>query len=105
VFFAVPFCWLLVQLSLPLVLEAFHTDETSPNAGGLLRWPVYALVPVGMALLLLQCISELVKHIASLRGLLPSAEPDAAAEADPQVQPGPPAPGALVSPPDGEVGR
>ena len=87
VFFAVPFCWLLVQLSLPLVLEAFHTDETSSNAGGLLRWPVYALVPLGMALLLLQCLSELVKHVAFLRGLLPSAALHALPEGDPQDQP------------------
>jgi TRAP-type mannitol/chloroaromatic compound transport system permease small subunit len=105
VFFAVPFCWLLVHLSLPLVLEAFHTDETSPNAGGLLRWPVYALVPLGMALLLLQCLSELVKHIASLRDLLPPAESNAAPESDPQVQPGPPTMGALVGPVDREAGR
>jgi len=58
VFFALPFCWLLIQLSLPLVLDAFHSSETSPNAGGLLRWPVYTLVPLGMTLLLLQCLSN-----------------------------------------------
>lgn len=74
VFFAIPFCWLLVQLSLPLVLDALHSGETSSNAGGLVRWPVYALVPLGMMLLLLQCLSELVKHAAFLRGLIPSAD-------------------------------
>jgi TRAP-type mannitol/chloroaromatic compound transport system permease small subunit len=90
VFFAVPFCWLLVQLSLPLVLDAFHTDETSSNAGGLLRWPVYALVPLGMTLLLLQCFSELVKHAAFLRGLLPSAALHPEPKGDLQDQAGPP---------------
>jgi TRAP-type mannitol/chloroaromatic compound transport system permease small subunit len=90
VFFAVPFCWLLVQLSLPLVLDAFHTNETSSNAGGLLRWPVYALVPLGMTLLLLQCLSELVKHVAFLRGLLPSAALHPEPKGDPQDQSGPP---------------
>lgn len=90
VFFAVPFCWLLVQLSLPLVLDAFHTDETSANAGGLLRWPVYALVPLGMALLLLQCFSQLVKHAAFLQGVLPSAALHLEAKGDPQQQPGQP---------------
>ena len=69
--FAIPFCWLLIQLSLPLVLDALHSGEVSSNAGGLIRWPVYALVPLGMALLLLQCLSELVKQVAFLRGLVP----------------------------------
>ena len=105
VFFAVPFCWLLVQLSLPLVLEAFHTDETSSNAGGLLRWPVYALVPLGMALLLLQCLSELVKHVAFLQGLLPSAALHASSAGDPPDQPGPPLAEVPASLPDQGVER
>jgi TRAP-type mannitol/chloroaromatic compound transport system permease small subunit len=105
VLFAVPFCWLLVQLSLPLVLEAFHTDETSSNAGGLLRWPVYALVPLGMALLLLQCLSELIKHIAFLRGLLPAAALHASTERDPQDQPAPPLVEVPSSLPDQEAQR
>lgn len=69
--FAIPFCWLLIQLSLPLVLDSLHSGEVSSNAGGLIRWPVYALVPLGMTLLLLQCLSELVKQVAFLRGLVP----------------------------------
>ncbi len=72
VLFAVPFCWLLIQLSLPLVLDALRSGEVSPNAGGLLRWPVYALLPLGMLLLLLQCLSELIKQVAFLRGLNPA---------------------------------
>ena len=53
-------------------------------AGGLLRWPVYALVPLGMFLLLLQCLSELIKQVAFLRGLppLPTIAP-AEARAEP----------------------
>jgi TRAP-type mannitol/chloroaromatic compound transport system permease small subunit len=105
VFFAVPFCWLLVQLSLPLVLDAFHTGETSSNAGGLLRWPVYALVPLGMTLLLLQCLSELVKHVAFLRGLLPTASLHAATEGDRQDQPGPSRADAPAGLPPDEPGR
>ena len=88
VFFALPFCWLLVQLSLPLVLDAFHTNETSSNAGGLLRWPVYALVPLGMTLLLLQCLSEMVKHVAFLRGVLPASALHDSPQTDPQDRPG-----------------
>ncbi len=105
VFFAVPFCWLLVQLSLPLVLDAYHNDETSSNAGGLLRWPVYALVPLGMTLLLLQCFSELVKHVAFLRGLLPSAASHPEPKGDPPDQPVPPVADAPASLPDQEAER
>jgi TRAP-type mannitol/chloroaromatic compound transport system permease small subunit len=105
VFFAMPFCWLLVQLSLPLVLDAFHSNETSPNAGGLLRWPVYALLPLGMSLLLLQCFSELVKHIAFLRGLLPSATLHPESEGDPQDQAGPGRANGPASPPRQEAER
>jgi len=47
------------------------------------------LVPLGMTLLLLQCLSELVKHVAFLRGLLPSATLHASSEGDPQSQPAP----------------
>ena len=46
-------------------------NEGSPNAGGLLRWPVKLLLPVGFFLLSLQGISELIKRIAFLRGLIP----------------------------------
>ncbi len=73
---AIPFCLLLIHLSVPLVLEAFRSGEISPNAGGLIRWPVYALLPLGMLLLLAQTLSQLVKQIAFLRGI---ALPDATA--------------------------
>jgi TRAP-type mannitol/chloroaromatic compound transport system permease small subunit len=105
VFFAVPFCWLVIQLSVPLVLEAFQTGETSANAGGLLRWPVYALVPLGMALLLLQCLSELVKHVASLRGLSPSAALEASPEGNPLDRAAPPLVDVPARAPDHEVER
>ena len=71
IFFLAPFCVLLIQLSWPLFIKALVTGEMSSNAGGLIRWPVFLLVPLGMALLLLQSASELVKRIAFLRGLIP----------------------------------
>jgi len=70
VVFLVPLCGLLFLLSLPLVIDAWRTSETSPNAGGLIRWPVYALLPLGMVLLLIQGASELIKRIAFLRGFI-----------------------------------
>lgn len=69
--FLLPLCWLLITLSWPLFVNAWESGEMSQNAGGLIRWPVYALVPVGMTLLLLQALSELVKRFAFLQGLIP----------------------------------
>lgn len=67
----VPLCWMVIQLAWPLVMNALESGERSPNAGGLIRWPVYALLPAGMALLLMQAASELIKRIAFLQGLIP----------------------------------
>jgi TRAP-type mannitol/chloroaromatic compound transport system permease small subunit len=48
------------------------------------RWPVYALVPLGMMLLLLQCLSQLVKHVAFLRGSGPPPALPSPAGSDPE---------------------
>ena len=45
----------------------------SSNSGGLIRWPVYALIPLGFALLMLQGASELIKRVAFLKGIGPDA--------------------------------
>lgn len=66
--FLLPFVVVVIKLVLPLVLRAYASGEMSSNAGGLVRWPVYALVPVGFALLGLQGLSELVKRLAFLAG-------------------------------------
>jgi TRAP-type mannitol/chloroaromatic compound transport system permease small subunit len=71
VVFLAPLAWILLQLSWPLFLRAWQSGEMSQNAGGLVRWPVLALVPLGMVLLLAQAASELVKRIAFLKGLIP----------------------------------
>ena len=63
-----PFCAICIYLSWPLFMQAFNTGEMSSNAGGLIRWPVYALVPAGFALLMLQGVSELIKRWAFLTG-------------------------------------
>lgn len=78
--FLAPLCWMLIQLSWPLFLNAWHSGEMSQNAGGLIRWPVQLMIPLGMALLLAQAASELIKRIAYLRGLIPDplAHPDEA---------------------------
>ena len=63
-----PFCVICIYLSWPLFMQAYNTGEMSSNAGGLIRWPVYALVPAGFALLMLQGVSELIKRLAFLFG-------------------------------------
>jgi TRAP-type mannitol/chloroaromatic compound transport system permease small subunit len=61
-----PFCMLSIVLSWPLFTNALATGEMSQNAGGLIRWPVYGLIPLGFALLAMQGLSELIKRIAFL---------------------------------------
>jgi TRAP-type mannitol/chloroaromatic compound transport system permease small subunit len=68
--FLAPFCSMLIAMSWPLFIKALQSGEMSQNAGGLIRWPVYLLLPVGLALLLMQSVSELIKRIAFLRGLI-----------------------------------
>ncbi|MDP2032420.1 MAG: TRAP transporter small permease subunit [Polaromonas sp.] len=70
VFVLFPFCLLMVNLSWPFFVNAYTNGEMSQNAGGLIRWPVYLLVPVGFTILAIQGISELIKRIAFLRGVI-----------------------------------
>jgi TRAP-type mannitol/chloroaromatic compound transport system permease small subunit len=70
-FFLMPFVGIVIYMSMPLVIQAYNTGEMSSNAGGLIRWPVYALLPAGMVLLGIQGLSELIKRIAFLQGLIP----------------------------------
>jgi len=70
VFFLLPVAAVVLWLSLPFVMQAMHSGETSGNAGGLVRWPVYAMMPLGFALLLLQGVSEIIQRVAFLRGLI-----------------------------------
>jgi TRAP-type mannitol/chloroaromatic compound transport system permease small subunit len=70
VLFLFPLCVILITLSWPFFYNAWVTGEMSSNAGGLIRWPVLALVPLGFLILLMQGISELIKRIAFLMGLI-----------------------------------
>lgn len=66
--FVFPLCYMMATLGWPLFMNAYESGEMSSNAGGLIRWPVYALIPAGFALLALQSVSELIKRIAFLTG-------------------------------------
>jgi TRAP-type mannitol/chloroaromatic compound transport system permease small subunit len=71
--FLLPFSLLLVWFSWFGFADAWQHGEMSPDSGGLLRWPVRALIPLGFGLLALQGISESIKRMAFLRGQLPLA--------------------------------
>ena len=71
--FLIPFSITVIWASWPLVRDAWVILETSPDPGGLARYPIKAAIPVGFFLLLLQGISELIKYIRALLQLgLPS---------------------------------
>lgn len=79
-----PFCLISIALSWPLFTQALATGEMSQNAGGLIRWPAYALIPLGFALLMLQGLSELIKRLAFLTGKGPDALAGEEAKSDEQ---------------------
>ena len=64
--FLIPTCTILAWLSWPFFIQSFNVLEHSSNAGGLLRWPIKLVVPLGFALVALQGISELIKRVAFL---------------------------------------
>ena len=71
VMFLFPLVYFVIVEIFPILVQAYKTGEMSENAGGLIRWPVYALVPIGFFLLGLQGLSELIKRIGFLKGLCP----------------------------------
>lgn len=79
-----PFCVLSIILSWPLFTQALASGEMSQNAGGLIRWPAYALIPIGFALLLVQGFSEAVKRLAFLKGMGPDVLHSEDAQSDDQ---------------------
>ncbi len=70
VLFLLPVCFAVLWFSMPWFLQALRSGETSANAGGLILWPVYTMLPLGFSLLLLQAFSELIKRFAFLKGLI-----------------------------------
>ena len=70
-FFLLPMAILIGWLGWPVFVDSYVRDEVSSNAGGLTIWPARLLVPVGFFLLAMQGISELIKRVAFLMGLIP----------------------------------
>ena len=75
-FFLLPLCIIMIVTGGPFFLRSYEINEQSGNAGGLPQWPSKALIAIGFTLLLIQGISELIKRIAIMRGLI--ADPHAA---------------------------
>jgi TRAP-type mannitol/chloroaromatic compound transport system permease small subunit len=84
VFFLLPFTIVMLITSLPFFLTSFRIKERSLNAGGLPQWPAKSLIFIGFACLLAQAVSELIKRVAIMRGLIadPHAVETHAAEAE-----------------------
>ena len=76
-FFLLPMALLILRDAWPMLAQSYLGHEMSADAGGLLRWPAKALIPLGFALLALQGVSELIKRIGFLAGAVPDSGPRA----------------------------
>ena len=74
IFFLLPATLLILYFSIPFAYESIRNQEVSSNAGGLIIWPAKTLIPVGFFLLTLQGISELIKRVGFLMGLVDASE-------------------------------
>ena len=68
IFFLMPMAILIAWMAWPFFWGSFVGHEISGNAGGLVRWPVKLMLPLGFSLLALQGVSEIIKNIAAMRG-------------------------------------
>ena len=84
VIFTIPLSIIMIDLGWPLFMRAYTSGEMSQNAGGLIRWPAWLLLPLGFGILLLQASSELIKRVAFLTGHRsePFSEVDEKSEAE-----------------------
>ena len=70
-FFLMPLTIVMIITGGPFFMRSVEINEQSGNAGGLPQWPAKSLIIIGFTLLLIQGISELIKRIAVMRGLIP----------------------------------
>ena len=74
-FFLLPFVLLMAWMLVPYAWQAWKIGQVSTNAGGLVIWPARALLAAGFVLLVLQALSEIVKKVAVIRGLIADPHP------------------------------
>jgi TRAP-type mannitol/chloroaromatic compound transport system permease small subunit len=70
-FFLLPLTIVMIVTGVPFFVRSLEINEQSGNAGGLPQWPSKALVMIGFTMLLIQCLSELIKRISVMRNLIP----------------------------------
>jgi TRAP-type mannitol/chloroaromatic compound transport system permease small subunit len=68
--FLIPICAILLYFTWGWFVQSWTIHEVSPNAGGLVRWPVKLLLPIGFGLMILQGISEIIKRAAALLNVI-----------------------------------
>jgi TRAP-type mannitol/chloroaromatic compound transport system permease small subunit len=85
-FFLLPLTIVMIVTSVPFFLRSFSLNEQSANAGGLPQWPAKGLILIGFVLLFWQAISELIKRIAVMRGLIPDPYAAAAGHSAAEVE-------------------
>ncbi|MGD9942382.1 MAG: TRAP transporter small permease subunit [Burkholderiaceae bacterium] len=83
-FFLMPVCWLIMWLAWPMFWESWVSNEVSSNSGGLIRWPVKLLIPIGFMLLIAAGFSHLIKCIGFLTGHCPDPLQPESAKSDEQ---------------------
>jgi TRAP-type mannitol/chloroaromatic compound transport system permease small subunit len=71
VLFLTPLCLMMIWYGFPFFWGSFTIGETSTNAGGLIQWPAKLMIPLGFCMLLAQAISETIKRVAVIKGLIP----------------------------------
>jgi TRAP-type mannitol/chloroaromatic compound transport system permease small subunit len=85
-FFLFPMAITIMWLSWPVFIDAYKHNEVSTNAGGLLIWPARLMIPVGFFLLVMQGLSELIKRVAFVMGMIPDpTEKDEGPSAEEQL--------------------
>jgi TRAP-type mannitol/chloroaromatic compound transport system permease small subunit len=70
-FFLIPLTFVMIITGGPFFMRSVEINEQSGNAGGLPQWPAKSLIIIGFTMLLVQGVSELIKRIAVMRGLIP----------------------------------
>ncbi|MDP3075065.1 TRAP transporter small permease subunit [Bradyrhizobium sp.] len=70
-FFLIPLCIVMIITGGPFFMRSVEVNEQSSNAGGLPQWPAKSLIIIGFILLMVQGVSELIKRVAVMRGLIP----------------------------------
>jgi TRAP-type mannitol/chloroaromatic compound transport system permease small subunit len=86
IFFLLPLTIVMIVTGIPFFLRSFAINEQSGNAGGLPQWPAKSLIMIGFAMLLVQGISELIKRIAVMRGVIPDPHASQASAIETEIE-------------------